>query len=111
MGPKKTKFVWEKFKVVDIEGLKELAESGKLTDVKGWGERSVTNILKGIESFRKFGTRMTLPAALSIAEEIVERLHKTKLCKQIEIAGSLRRRKESIGDIDILATGKNADAI
>lgn len=107
MGPKKTKFVWQKYKVKTIPQLKKLAESGKLEDLKGWGKKSVENILKGIEMRKRVKGRLPLGEATEIAEEIVEDLKKSKLCKDIVIAGSLRRQKDTIGDIDILVTSNN----
>ncbi len=111
MGPKKTKFVWETFKVKDIADLEKLAKSGKLNDLKGWGEKSVQNIVKGIETKKSLGGRMRIDKAFALGEELREALTKTTLCQKLEIAGSLRRRKETIGDIDILATSKKPEAV
>lgn len=111
MGPKKTKFVWEKFKVKTVADLEKLAKSGKLTKEKSWGAKSVENVLAGIASMRVHNERIALPTALALAESIVALLTKSGLCEQIEIAGSLRRRKESIGDIDILVTSKKVEKI
>jgi len=111
MGPKKTHFVWKEHKVTDVPGLKKLMESGKLLDVKGWGEKSVQNILLGIESLQSHGSRIALPIALTIAENIAKELRDTGLCDRLEIAGSVRRRKESIGDIDILVSSKKPEKV
>lgn len=111
MGPKKTKFVWETFKVQDIAELEELAKSGKLDGLKGWGDKSVQNILKGIETKKSLGGRMPVNVALELAEGLLQHLKKTNLCKKLEIAGSLRRRKESIGDIDILVTSAKPEKV
>ncbi len=106
MGPKKTKFVWEEFKVTDIQGLEKLANSGKLIGLKGWGEKSVQNILSGIAAKNANGGRTALPKALLIAEGLKTLLEESKLCDKVEIAGSVRRRKESIGDVDLLVAAK-----
>lgn len=111
MGPKRTTFVWKKFKVESVEDLEKLARSGKLTDQPGWGEKSVQNVLEGIAALRTHGARVALPAALAIAEQIVRMLEESGLCTDLAIAGSLRRRKESIGDIDILATSADPAAV
>ena len=115
MGPKKTKLVWEQFGVENIDALEALARGDKLRTLKGWGEKSVQNILRGIEGKRALdkqgGGRTPLPKAWGIAEEIVERLRRSKLCKAIEIAGSLRRRRETVGDIDILVTSRKPDEV
>lgn len=111
MGPKKTKFVWKTFNVESIDELEKLAQSGKLDEQKGWGKKSVQNILEGIAAARLHNERVALPKAMSVALEIQKELVESGLCGQVEIAGSLRRRKESIGDIDILATSDNAHLV
>ncbi len=107
MGPKKTKVLWEKLKVKSIDDLERVALSGKLAKLPGWGEQSVKKVLQAITARKTLGTRMALPAALALAEGLIANLKKSKLCEKIEIAGSLRRRRESIGDIDILATSRH----
>lgn len=104
MGPKKTKFVWETFGVTTLPALKRLAESGKLQPLKGWGDKSVANILEGLSVAEITGKRIPLKKALPAAEKIIAGLRQTKLCEEISMAGSLRRKKETIGDIDILAS-------
>lgn len=111
MGPKKTKFVWKKFKVQNVDDLETLAKSGKLTDQKGWGAKSVQNILAGIQAMRTHSARVALPVALPIARQLVTELRASRLCTKLEIAGSLRRRKESIGDIDILASSPHPQKV
>ncbi len=111
MGPKKTKLVWKKFGVKSIKDLEELCRSGRLDKLAGWGEKSVANILHGIEIMRQFSGRLPLPVAMNIAESIVAILKKSGLCVNIEIAGSLRRMKETIGDIDILVTSEKPDEV
>ncbi len=111
MGPKKTKFVWKIFNVESVDDLEKLAKSGKLDDQKGWGKKSVQNVLEGIAAMRLHNERVALPKALVVALQIQQELVESGLCGQVEIAGSLRRRKESIGDIDILATSTQPDKV
>ncbi len=111
MGPKKTKFVWKTFNVESVDDLETLAKSGKLDDQKGWGKKSVQNVLEGIASLRLNNQRVALPKALAVALQIQQELLESGLCGQVEIAGSLRRRKESIGDIDILATSTEVEKV
>lgn len=107
MGPKRTKFVWKEFRVRSIADLERLCRSGKLVKVRGWGALSVENILQAIDMRRRVGARMPLGVALPLAETLVSALARTKFYDHIEIAGSIRRRKETIGDIDILATSEH----
>ncbi len=107
MGPKRTKFVWDEFRVRSLRDLERLCRSGKLAKVRGWGLQSVTNILQAIDMLRKFGERMPIGKALPLAEALVRTLERSKLCDRVEIAGSIRRRKETIGDIDLLVTSEH----
>lgn len=111
MGPKRTKFVWEKFKVGSIPDLQKLAESGKLTELKGWGEKSVQNIMRGIIQRSKVAGRIPLTKTEPLVLELIEALKATGLVQKIEAAGSFRRKRETIGDIDILATSKDSEAL
>jgi DNA polymerase (family X) len=103
IGPKKTRQLWEKFKVKTVEDLTELAKSGKIEKLPGWGEKSVANLLRGIDQRSRMKGRMPLPEAEGIALEILKALKKTGLCKKLEIAGSFRRRRDTVGDLDFLA--------
>lgn len=111
LGPKKAKMLWQTFKVKSVEDLEKLAQSGKLTNEKGWGEKSVENILKGIAAMRLHHERVAVSTAMSIAQDLKKTLEESGLCGAIEIAGSLRRRKETIGDIDLLATSGNPEKV
>ncbi|MDO8463458.1 MAG: DNA polymerase/3'-5' exonuclease PolX [bacterium] len=104
MGPMKTQFVWKEFDVENIRDLKRLLASGKLEEVPGWGAKSVENLLYAIAMLERSSGRMPIGQALPLAERIVETLRHSALCTEVEIAGSLRRRRETIGDLDILVT-------
>jgi len=111
LGPKKVAFLWKTFKAGTVEEVATLAREGKLRDLPGFGEKSEVNILKAVEVHKKSAGRFPL----DVAEETAARLvaHILKLGKPIEAitpAGSLRRGKETIGDLDLLVTltnGKN----
>ena len=112
IGPKKVKLFYEKLKIKSIKDLEGAAKEGKLRKIPTLGAKTEENILKAIESAKKRGGRMLLGQALIMADEIVNELKKNKNVGRISVAGSLRRMKESIGDIDILVTsGKPSDII
>lgn len=104
VGPKKAKFLWKKFGVESIKDLEKLLKEGELQKVKGWGEKSVENIRRGIAMRARMAGRLPIGIALPLAEEIFAALEESGLCTEVAIAGSLRRRRETVGDLDFLAT-------
>jgi len=106
VGPKLAKLVYKKFGVTTINQLEKLVKSHKLQRLKGFRSKTEENILRGIELLRKHGERELLGKAYSQAESIVQKVKESGFADKTEIAGSLRRRKETIGDIDILVTSK-----
>ncbi len=108
VGPKSAKKLYDELGVVDLESLKEKAENGEIRDIKGFGEKTENKILEGIEMLEKVSGRHLMHQIIPLSEELIEFM-KPHVDK-IETAGSLRRKKETIGDIDILATG-NSDEI
>ncbi|MFQ5919960.1 MAG: DNA polymerase/3'-5' exonuclease PolX [Thermoplasmata archaeon] len=106
VGPKTTKLLYDRLSISTIEALKEAAASGRLYRVKGLGPKKAENILRGIELREAYKRRAILGRALPIAESLVAYLRARAPVDQIAIGGSLRRMRETIGDIDILATSK-----
>ncbi len=111
VGPKTVKLVFEKLGVKDLDGLKKVLGDGSLAKLPGMGDKKAENILKGIEAAEHSGERMYLNEADELAQSIIEHLRKGPQVKKVAVAGSLRRGKETIGDIDILATGDNPQEI
>jgi DNA polymerase (family 10) len=104
VGPKTAWLVYEKLGIKSIEEMEKAAREGKLRQLPGLGPKTEENILKGIERLRRFGERVPLGIALPFARQVVEWLKERAPIDKIEPAGSIRRRKETIGDIDILVT-------
>jgi DNA polymerase (family X) len=105
LGPKKAALLWKKFKVATVEGVEKLAREGKLRDVEGFAEKSEQNLLKAAEQFKNLsGTqRVLIDVADDEAAKIVAHIRKAGAAvESITPAGSLRRRRETIGDLDIL---------
>lgn len=106
LGPKKVKLFYQKFGVKSVPQLKKLVKSHNLLKLKGWGEKSEKNILRGIELYKRFKQRFALGEVYFLSQNIIRKLKQSKLINKVEICGSIRRAKETIGDLDILATSK-----
>jgi len=109
LGPKMIKKLYLKLKITNLKQLEEAARLGKIRNLEGFGEKSEKNILESILFLKKSTGRFLLSEALSLAEDIISEMKKIKEIDQITYAGSLRRKKETIGDIDLLATVKKED--
>ncbi len=104
IGPKTAKLLYEKEDITTLDRLEKLARAGKLRGLHGIQAKTEANILKGIALVRGGQARMPLGRALPLGQELVRALGDVPGVKRIELAGSLRRMKETVGDIDILAT-------
>lgn len=102
IGPKTAKLLCEKLKIKDISGLKSAIKQNKLKDIFGIKEKTVENILKGIALVERGQKRMLLSEAFELAGQFRAPLSRLKEIKNISAAGSLRRHKETVRDIDIL---------
>lgn len=111
VGPRKAKQLYDELRVTSVDELKKAATEGHLRGLKGMSARTEENILKGIELFRAGQARMLLSEAYPIAAMFVAELAKAPEVTEIAFAGSLRRMKETIGDIDILAASDNTEAV
>ncbi|HEX9899614.1 MAG TPA: helix-hairpin-helix domain-containing protein, partial [Candidatus Methylomirabilis sp.] len=107
VGPKTAKLLYEQVGVDSVEKLEELAKAHTLAGLPGIKAKTEENILKGIAVWRSGRERMPLGTALVLAEAILGELRKLREVNQISLAGSLRRMKETVKDIDILITSKN----
>ncbi len=104
VGPKTARLLYEKQGIKSVARLEELARAGKLRGLPGIQAKTEKNILKGIEIVRKGQERMALGRALPLAQELVRALERLPHVSRIEAAGSVRRRKDTVGDIDVLVT-------
>ncbi len=111
VGPKTVKLVYEKMGVKNLDDFKRVLNSGALAELPGMGKKKCEKMIKGIAFLEKAGVRLPIGEALPIAEDILSELKTAKGVKQIAVAGSLRRWKETIGDIDILVTTENPKSV
>jgi len=111
VGPKKVKLFMDRERITTIEQLEEAARSGRLRNLPGMGEKTEQEILRGIGHAREYSKRTDLGLAWEIATSIMEQLRAGASIEQMEAAGSLRRMKETIGDIDILVTSSDPETV
>ncbi len=104
LGPKKVKVLWQELGITDLTTLEGAAKAHRLRKLKGFGEKTEENILRAIEVYRQGQTRAIIWDAARIAEAVEAHLTAHAPVHRIEAAGSFRRMKESVGDIDILVT-------
>jgi DNA polymerase (family 10) len=106
LGPKKIQALNQKLGVDSVEKLEAACKKGKVAELDGFGEKTQTNILEGIERRRTYASKHLLSEALRAAEPLLENLRAHSEVIRCSAAGSLRRFKEVIGDIDLLASSK-----
>src|SRR5205085_5243688 len=111
LGPKKIKVLWEKLDVVSIDTLRHVCEEGKVAVLDGFGEKTQAKILEGLANLSKYSGQHLYFQAWTAAEPILAALKKCPAVKRAEIAGSLRRRKEVIRDLDFLVSTKDAETV
>jgi DNA polymerase (family 10) len=111
IGPKTLALAYKELSVKTIADMKKAIASGRLKELPMMGEKKAENILKGIELYERSHERLAINIAEEVAARVVAYLKQNALVSNVSAAGSLRRWKETIGDIDILATGKDGKKI
>ncbi|MFW5971904.1 MAG: DNA polymerase/3'-5' exonuclease PolX [Bacillota bacterium] len=113
LGPERVKTIYNELDVKNIVELKKAAEENEISDLSGLGEKTEDKILEDIKAREKEGEqgRMLFSRAEEIAGPLKEYLEKSNEIDRVEIAGSYRRRKETVGDLDILVCGENSQKI
>jgi DNA polymerase (family 10) len=111
LGPKKVKAVYERLGVSTLADLEAACRAGKVADLEGFGAKTQENILKGIEALRTHAGRFLLSDALPVALDLRAALASHAAARQVEVAGSLRRRRETVKDIDLIASATDPAAL
>src|ERR1700674_3246190 len=106
LGPKTIAMIWSAYQVSDPEGVEKLAQEGKIRILPRMGEKHEQKLLKAIQDYRRIAGRFLLDTAEAQAAKIIEHLRAYPDIDKITPAGSLRRGRETVGDLDILVTGK-----
>lgn len=111
LGPKKIKVLYDQLGVRTVDDLERAAMEGKIHQLPRFGEKSEQKILKGISFFKKRGSRYPIGAILPLIRDIEARLKRVPGVRQVAVAGSIRRWKETIGDGDLLAVSNDPDRV
>jgi DNA polymerase (family 10) len=111
LGPKGLMKLHKELDIKTIDDLEEAAKNQKIREIEGFGKKSEENILKNIKMYKKFHERFLLGDILPLAENIEKKLSNLKEVKRINLAGSIRRKKETIGDVDILIISPKPDKV
>ncbi len=111
LGPKKIKALYKQLKVKNLKDLEAALKKGKVQQLEGFGEETAKSLLQGIEVLRKRPKRFLYAQAAPIVADILEHFGRFPFVKKIEIAGSFRRGKETVGDLDFLLISKEAEKV
>jgi len=111
IGPKTVKKLWKELDIKDLESLEKAAKDKKIRELDGFGEKSEKNILEGIEFVKSSKGRFLLGDILPVVEEIKEKLKNLEQVKKVDVCGSVRRKKATIGDIDFLVLTDNPEPV
>ncbi len=110
-GPKKARAVWQELGVTTVDELKKAGQEDRLSALKGFGEKTQKKILEGIEYLQKNAGRYLLSDAMPVARRLLAHLKSCKTVQRVSIAGSLRRWKEIVKDVDLLASSDDAESV
>lgn len=111
LGPKTVHLLWKEKGVTDLSGLKAAIDDGSILDLPRMGEKTVENLREAVEMAHEAGRRFAIGLAMPLAEWIVEQLSEVDGVKRVAYAGSLRRGRDTAGDVDILVTTDNPAAV
>lgn len=111
LGPKTIKTLYDKLKVKNLKDLEKAVNQNKIRELEGFGEKSEENLKKGLEFINKSGKRFIFAYVEPLIEDIAERLRGVKGAEKVVVAGSYRRRKETMGDVDILVVSDISEPI
>ncbi|MFA9503517.1 DNA polymerase/3'-5' exonuclease PolX [Natrinema sp. H-ect1] len=111
VGPKTAGKLYRELGVETLDDLEDVAEAGEIQDVKGFGPKTEANILENLEFARTVGQRQLLGEARPLADDVLAYLEGLEAVERCEVAGSIRRWRETIGDVDVLAATEDGEAV
>src|SRR5690606_21823305 len=111
VGPKQAATLWRELGVADVTDLEAAVSDGRVASLKGFGEKTAQRITRAIEAYRRNSGRMPLGSVDSVIQPLLARLRAVEGVQRLEVAGSYRRRRESVGDVDIVASATDPAAL
>ncbi len=111
LGPKKVRAIYENLEILTIADLETACNEQQIRELAGFGERTEQTILKGINNLRRFAGRNLVSQAQLVASRFLTQVEDCKATEEAQVAGSLRRHRETVGDIDILASSDDPIAV
>ena len=111
LGPKRAKQIYDQLGIATLAGLEQAAREGKLRTLRGWKETMEAKVLQGIADLKAWRGRFRLVEADAAIRPLLERLEATQEVTHLQVAGSYRRRRETVGDVDLLATATAAEPV
>ena len=111
LGPKKVKVLYQKLGIKNLKDLEKAAKAGKIAPLFGFGEKTEKNILEGIAFLKRSKGRFLLGNILPLVKEVYKKLKSLKEVEEVSTAGSVRRMKETIGDVDFLVISKKPEKV
>ena len=111
VGPKHARTLWLEVGVTDVDELEKATKGGKLAGLPGFGAKTQENVLKGIDAYRRNTGRALLGEIDAVIAPLIERLRNAKGVSRVEVAGSYRRRRETVGDVDLLAIAASPEDV
>lgn len=111
IGPKKAKQLWEELDIETVDDLEDALDEGRVVELEGFGEKTAEKLRQAIEDFRKHRERFRLGDADRWVEPLLEYMRGAPGVEELDVAGSYRRRKETVGDIDLLAVCDDAGPV
>lgn len=111
VGAKTASTIYKELGIETVEELETAAKSGRLQKIRGMGEKKIQNLLQGIEAQRRHSGRVLLGIALPVAQDIVSEIRDVPGVAAAEVAGSVRRRRETVGDVDIVVASVKPAAV
>ena len=111
VGPKTVGTLYEELEITTLDELEAAAEAGEIRDIKGFGAKTEQNILDNVAFAKEAGQRQRIGDARPLAEDVIGYLDHEAVVRRIDVAGSIRRWKDTIGDVDVLVASEDGEAV